>query len=84
MIVFQCMSLTRSKYIKLGLELVSLEENHSRMPKKPLMVVEKKNGGVEESINLFLEQALTQHRDEMMDNFSHIIQSLPIRTCVSS
>jgi hypothetical protein len=49
----------RSEYRKLGLELVSLEENLSRMPKKPSMVEEKKNDGANDSINLFLEQALT-------------------------
>jgi hypothetical protein len=40
---FQCMSPTRSEYRKLGLELVSLEENHSHMPKKPSMEEENKN-----------------------------------------
>jgi hypothetical protein len=53
------MSLTRSEYRKLGLKLVSLEENCSRMPKKPSMVEENKNDGEEDSINLLLEQALT-------------------------
>jgi hypothetical protein len=41
LIIFQCMSPMRSEYIKLGLELVSLEENHSHMPKKPSMVGRK-------------------------------------------
>jgi hypothetical protein len=59
LIVFQCMSPTRSEYSKLGLELVSLEENHSHKPKKPSITEEKKNDGVEDSINLLLEQALT-------------------------
>jgi hypothetical protein len=54
------MSPTRSEYRKLGLELVSLEENLSRMPKKPSMVEENKNDGAEDSINLLLEQALTR------------------------
>jgi hypothetical protein len=45
LIVFQCMSPTRSKYSKLGLELVYIEDNLSRMPKKPSMVEEKKNDG---------------------------------------
>jgi hypothetical protein len=40
---FQCMSPTRYEYRKLGLELVSLEENNSHMPKKPSMVEENKN-----------------------------------------
>jgi hypothetical protein len=48
------------------------------------MVEEKKNDGAEDSINLLLEQALTRQRDEMMENFSHILQCLPIATCTSS
>jgi hypothetical protein len=36
LIIFQCMSPTRSEYRKLGLELVSLEENRSRMPQETL------------------------------------------------
>ena len=67
------MSPTRSEYKKLGLELVSLEENHSRMPKKPSIVEEKKNDEAEDSINMFLEKALTRQRDEMMENFTHIL-----------
>jgi hypothetical protein len=35
----------RSEYSKLGLELVSLEENLSLTPKKPSMAEEKKNDG---------------------------------------
>ena len=78
------MSPTRSEYRKLGLELVSLQENLSFTPNKISMVKEKKNYGSEDSINLFLEQDLTRQRDEMMENFSHILQCLPITTCVSS
>ena len=70
---FQCMSLTRSEYSKLGLKLVSLEENYSFTPKKPSMEEEKKNNGADDPINLLLEQALTRQRDEMMENFSHIL-----------
>jgi hypothetical protein len=80
LIIFQCMSPTRSEYRKLGLELVSLEDNHSRTPKKPSMVEEKKNDGADDPINLLLEQALTRQRDEMMENFSHILQRLSIET----
>jgi hypothetical protein len=72
------MSLTRSEYRKLGLELVSLEDNFSHTPKKPSMAEEKKNDGADDPINLLLEQALTRQRDEMMENFSHILQCLPI------
>jgi hypothetical protein len=84
LIVFQCMSPTRSEYRKLGLELVSLEENRSHTPKKPSMVEEKKNDGADDPISLLLEQALTRQRDEMMENFSHILQHLPIASGASS
>jgi hypothetical protein len=78
------MSLTRSEYRKLGLELVSLEYNCSRTPMKPSMAKEKKNDGANDSINLLLEQDLMRQRDEMMENFSHILQRLPIETGASS
>jgi hypothetical protein len=84
LIVFQCMSPTRSEYRKLGLELVSLEDNHSRTPKKPSMAEENKNDGADDPISLLLEQALTRQRDEMMENFSHILQRLPIASGTSS
>jgi hypothetical protein len=74
------MSPTRSENSKLGLDLVSLEENRSLTPKKPSMAEENKNDGADDTINLLLEQALTRQRDEMMENFSHILQFLPIET----
>jgi hypothetical protein len=73
----------RSEYSQLGLDLVSLEENHSNMPKKPSMVAEK-NGREEYSIKMLLEQALARQRDKMMENFSHILQFFPIATCTYS
>jgi hypothetical protein len=78
LIIFQCMSPKRSKYSKLGLELVSLEYNRSRTPKKPSMAEEKKNDDADDQINLLLEQALTRQRYKMMENFSHILKRLPI------
>ena len=72
------MSPTRSKYRKLGLELVSLEDNCSCTPKKPSMVEEKKNDGADDPINLLLEQDLMRQRDKMMENFSHILKHLLI------
>ena len=81
---FQCMSPTRSEYSKLGLELVSLEDNRSHTPKKPSMAEEKKNDKAGDSINVLLEQALTRQRDKMMENFAHILQCLPIKTCMYS
>jgi hypothetical protein len=80
LIVFQCMSPTRPEYSKLGLKIFSLEENRSRTPKKPSMAEEKKIDRADDSINLLLEQALTRQRDEMMENFSNILQCLPIAT----
>jgi hypothetical protein len=84
LIIFQRMSPTRSEYSQLGLEFFSLEDNHSRTPKKPSMAAEKKDDGAEDSINLLLEQALARQRDEMMENFAHILQCLSIATCTSS
>jgi hypothetical protein len=81
LIVFQCMSPTRSEYSKLSLELVSLEDNRSRTPKKPSMAEENKNNGANDPISLLLEQALTRQRDKMMESFSHILQHLSIATC---
>jgi hypothetical protein len=78
------MSPMRSEYSKLGLNLVSLEDNRSRTPKKPSMAEEKKNDGEDDPINLLLEQALTRQRDEMMENFSHILQCLLIASGASS
>jgi hypothetical protein len=77
------MSPTRSEYSNLGFDLVSLEDNRSRTPKKPSMGEENKNDGADDPINLLLEQALTRQRDEMMDNFSHILKCLPIASCTS-
>jgi hypothetical protein len=57
----------------LGLEVVSLEENLSLTPKKPSMVEENKNDGVDDPISMMLEQSLTRQRDEMMENFPHIL-----------
>jgi hypothetical protein len=74
------MSPMGSKSRKLGLELASLEDNLSHMPKKPSMAEEKKNDRADDSINLLLEQALTRQREEMMENFSHILQRLSIET----
>jgi hypothetical protein len=56
---FQCKSPMRSEYSKLGLKIFCLEDNRSHTPKKPSMAEEKKNDGVDDPINLLLEQALT-------------------------
>jgi hypothetical protein len=74
----------RSGYRELGLELVSLEDNRSRQPKRPPMVEEKRDEGAEDPIKLFLVEALVQQRNEMLENFSQILQRLPTITGVSS
>jgi hypothetical protein len=84
LIIFYCMSPTRYEYREFSLELISLEENFSRTPKKPSTSEENKNGREEDFINMLLVQALVRHRDEMMENFSHILQRLPIATKTSS
>jgi hypothetical protein len=48
------------------------------------MVEEKKNDEADDPINMLLEQALTRQRDEMMENFSHILQHLLIAGGTSS
>jgi hypothetical protein len=48
------------------------------------MEEENKNDGEGDPIDLLLEQALTRQRDEMMENFSHILQYLSIETGTSS
>jgi hypothetical protein len=50
---------TRSRYRELHLKLVSIEDNLSHHPKKPPMVEEKRDGGEEDPIKLFLVEALT-------------------------
>ena len=72
------MSRARSEYRNLGLKLVSIEYNQSYKPKKPSMVEENKNDGEDDPISLLLEQDLTRQRDEMMENFSHVLQRLSI------
>jgi hypothetical protein len=44
------------------------------------MVEENKNDRANDYINRLLEQSLTRQREEMMENFSHILQCLPIKT----
>jgi hypothetical protein len=84
LIVFQRMSPTRSEYSQLGLKFVSLEENHSHMPKKPSMEKKKKDGEAEDSINMVLEQYLARQRKEMMENFAYVLQHLLIAIGTSS
>jgi hypothetical protein len=78
------MSPTRSGYKELGLELVSLEDKISRMPKKPLMAGENKDNGTRDPFKMFLEESLMQQRKEMMDSFAQILRQLPTSKTSSS
>jgi hypothetical protein len=74
----------RSKYKELGLELVSLEEKISCTPKRPLMEGENKYDGIGYPFKLFIEESLTQQRNEMMDSFAQILRRLPTGDASSS
>jgi hypothetical protein len=78
------MSRTRSEYKELGLELVSLEERSSHIPKKPPMVGENKYDGIGDPFKLLIEEALTQQRNKMMDSFTQILRRLPTGDTSSS
>jgi hypothetical protein len=78
------MSPTRSGYKELGLDLVEPLQDQLRKPRRPPMGEEKKDDGADDPINLLLEQALMRQRDEMMENFSHILQRLQIALGASS
>jgi hypothetical protein len=78
------MSPTRSEYKELGLELVSLEDKSSRMPKKPLTAGENKDDRIGDPFKLLIEEALTQKRNEMMDSFAQILRRLPTGNTSSS
>jgi hypothetical protein len=69
---------------ELGLELVSLEDKSSRMPKRPLMAREKKDDGTRDPFKMLLEEALTQQRNEMMDSFTQILWRQPKSDASSS
>ena len=62
------MSPIRSEYKELGLELVSLEDKISRTPKRPIMVGENKYDKIGDPFKLFIDEALTQQRNKMMDS----------------
>jgi hypothetical protein len=70
----------RSRYKELGLELVSLEEKSSCTPKRHLMVGENKDDGTGDPFKMFLEESLTQQRNEMMYSFAQILRHLPKAT----
>jgi hypothetical protein len=78
------MSPTRSEYKELGLKLVSLEDESSHTPKRPLMVGENKDDRIEDPFKQLIEESLTQQRNEVMDSFAQILQWLPTGNAYSS
>jgi hypothetical protein len=60
----------------LGLELVLLEDNCTRQPKRPPMAEEKRDDKARDPFKMLLEEALVRHRNEMMDNFTQILRTL--------
>jgi hypothetical protein len=52
------MSPMRLGYRDLGLDLVSIEDNHSYLPKKTPMVKENRDDGEEDYIKMLLEESL--------------------------
>ena len=48
------------------------------MPKRPLIAGENKDDGIGDPFKIFLEESLTQQRNDMMDSFVQILQRLPI------
>ena len=65
-----------SMYRELGIELVSLDEKLSRLPKKPSMVGKNKYDGIGDPFKKFLEESLERQKNEMMDNFAQILRRL--------
>ena len=78
------MSTTRSGYKELGLKLVSLEDKISCTSKRPIMAGKNKDDGTGDPFKMFLEESLTQQRNEMMESFAQILRRLPIGDTSSS
>ena len=78
------MSPTRSGYKELGLDLVEHLQDQPRKTRQPPMGEENKDKGAWDPIKIFLEEALKKRRNAMMDNFSHILQWLPIGDAFAS
>jgi len=71
------MSLTRSGYKELGLELVEPLQDQPRKPQRPPMADEKKDKGAGDPIKILLKEALERQWNVMMDSFAQILQRLP-------
>ena len=78
------MSPTRSGYKELGLDLVEPLQDQPRKPRRMPMGDEKKDEGAGDPIKILLEETLEKQRNEMMDNFSQILQWLPTNSASAS
>jgi hypothetical protein len=59
LIISRCITTIWLGYRELGLELVSLRDNHSRRPKQPPVVEENRDDGLGYPLKKFLKESLT-------------------------
>jgi hypothetical protein len=78
------MSPTGSRYKKLGIEPIEPLQDRSCRARQQPMGDEKKDDGVGDPFKMFLEEALTWKRNEMMDNFAQFLRQLPTGEVSSS
>jgi hypothetical protein len=78
------MSPTISEYKKLGFEPIDPLQDWSCQAQQKTMGDEKKDDGARDPLKMFLKESLAQQRNEMMDNFVHILRCLPTGEAYSS
>ena len=61
------------QWYQLGLEPIDPLQYRSRQAQQKTMGDKKKDDGVGDPFKMLLEEALTRERNEMMDNFVHIL-----------
>jgi hypothetical protein len=78
------MSLTRSRYKKLGLEPINPLQDRPHRTRQQPMGDKNKYDGVGYPIKMFLEEALTRQRNIMMENCVQILRRIPTGEAYSS
>jgi hypothetical protein len=78
------MSLTKSGYMKLGIEPIEPLPDRLHQARQQPMGDEKKDDGVGNPIKMLLKEAFARQRNKMMDNFAQILRQLPTREASSS
>ncbi|MCY6524878.1 hypothetical protein, partial [Actinobacillus pleuropneumoniae] len=68
--VFLCMSLTRSRYKELGIELVEHLQEQPHKSRQTPIADEKKDEGAGDPIKILIEEALERQKNTIMDGFS--------------